>query len=436
MDIPEEDPKTQESPLEKGVPPEGENLPGEISISEEFHSMEEDLPARGARRRRTHRMLTPPGDDDRSALLDDLSRRAFPSFEFFLFAFLSGLVLGIAYLLDSPALLLLGTLLAPLLTPWVGLNLATLTGSWRFFFQTLGGLLVAFLLVFLTGMLAGFIGKFWLPSTLTNTYIHSHLWWPDLFLVILGAVVFTLSFVRSGQRSHLASIILVYELFLPVSAAGFGLVLNQARSWPDGLPAFLVYISLAILTSCIILAIMRFKPVRTIGYLLPVIIFILALAGLFSLTGLVDVVREGILSSRSIVPTSTSMALPSLTVEARNQNPTSSPTITLSPTPEISPTFTPTPVYAMISAAYGGGALVRSEPGSGSVIATLSNGSIVQIFPEIQSINGTIWVHVLTSDNKDGWVFQDVLKAVTLTPTPSFTPTLTVQSTRTSTPVP
>ena len=112
-------------------------------------------------------MLVLPGADERAALLDTLARRAFPSFEFFLFAFLCGVMLGAGYLLDlkmnSLALLLLGVLLAPSLTPWVGMTLAAITGSWRFFFLTLGGLLVAGVLVFLTGGLAGLAGRLWLP---------------------------------------------------------------------------------------------------------------------------------------------------------------------------------------------------------------------------------------------------------------------------------
>ena len=39
-------------------------------------------------------MLVPPAADDRGEMLDTLARRAFPSFEFFLFAFLCGIVLG------------------------------------------------------------------------------------------------------------------------------------------------------------------------------------------------------------------------------------------------------------------------------------------------------------------------------------------------------
>ena len=112
-----------------------------------------------ARRRQAQRKLVPPGVNERAALLEDLARRAFPSVEFFLFAILCGVLLGAAYLFDQPALLLLAVLVAPLLTPWVGLTLAVVTGSWRFFVQTLTSLLVGGLLVFLTGALAGAIGR-------------------------------------------------------------------------------------------------------------------------------------------------------------------------------------------------------------------------------------------------------------------------------------
>ena len=127
----------------------GSNFPKKPILPEDFTPLGRDarLPTRPPQA--GHRMLALPGADERAALLDDLARRAFPSFEFFLFALFCGAVLGAAFLLDSPALLLLGVLLAPLLTPWVGLTLATMTGSWRFFFMTSAVLLVAGLLVFL-----------------------------------------------------------------------------------------------------------------------------------------------------------------------------------------------------------------------------------------------------------------------------------------------
>ncbi len=291
MSFPEEEPPKPEEPATSEEQPKpAEPTSSEETASEEVVFPEEPIlpedftPLGGAgrlpraRRRRAHRMLVMPGADERAAILDSLARRAFPSFEFFLFALLCGAVLGAAYLMDSPALLLLGILLAPLLTPWVGMTLAIQTGSWRFFFLTLGGVLVASLLVFLTGALAGLAGHLWLPLPLSQASFHSHLWWPDLFLVVLGAVLLTISFVRSEQKPVLPSIMLAYGLFLPLSAGGVGLGIGAASIWPNGVLVFLVHLALATLVAGITLAALRFKPAKASGIILPIIIGLLCLA--------------------------------------------------------------------------------------------------------------------------------------------------------------
>jgi hypothetical protein len=56
------------------------------------------------------------------------------------------------WLARSQALLVFAALVAPLLLPWVGLLLATVTGSMRFFFDILVALLVSAALVFVTGV--------------------------------------------------------------------------------------------------------------------------------------------------------------------------------------------------------------------------------------------------------------------------------------------
>jgi hypothetical protein len=369
-----------------------------------------------------------PGADERAAILDGLARRAFPSIEFFVFALLGGAVIGAAYLMDSPAMLLLGILLAPLLTPWVGLILAIQTGSWRFFFQTLGGFLVASLLMFLTGTLAGWVGHLWQPLPLSQAVLHSHLWWPDLFLVALGAILLTISFVRSERRPILPSIMLAFGLFMPLSAGGVGLGLGIQPIWPDGAEVFLVHLSLAMLVGGITLASLRFKPLKASGYFLPIIMGLLSLAALAYFTGLTTIVRNEIFATRQIVPTATLAPIPTNT-------PTVVPTATVittstplpSNTPQPTAIVLPTPVYAVIQAATGGGAYIRSQPGSGNgtALAVLINGTLVQVMPEIQSVSGITWVDVRWN-NVEGWVLSNVLLATTKTPlppTPTFTPT-------------
>jgi hypothetical protein len=86
----------------------------------------------------------------------------------------------------------------------------------------------------------------------------------------------------------------------------------------------------------------------------------------------------------------------------------------------------PPPAYALIKASSYGGANLRTEPGGGVLLYTISNDLIVQVLPEIRNVGTVNWVHVRWN-NFDGWVLQSVLTATdltpTLVPTPRFTAT-------------
>jgi hypothetical protein len=123
MTLPEENlhPEEKNEPSGQEAIPSEVEFPEDASLPEDFTPLirPDDLSSSSrARRRRARRTLIPPGDDERLALLDDLARRAFPSVEFFLFAILSGILLGAGYLLDADALLLLGLLTSPLWRWW------------------------------------------------------------------------------------------------------------------------------------------------------------------------------------------------------------------------------------------------------------------------------------------------------------------------------
>ena len=95
-------------------------------------------PTRAQRRRAQKQKRMPRSVEGRSKLLQNLVQRAYPSYEFFIFALLCGAILGLGYLLDSQAFLVFGILMAPLMTPLVGMTLATVSGMSNFFFKTLG----------------------------------------------------------------------------------------------------------------------------------------------------------------------------------------------------------------------------------------------------------------------------------------------------------
>jgi uncharacterized membrane protein len=424
MTLPEDTPTPEDASARE---PEDSFLSGEPVLPEGFTSLEEPLslpPVR--RRRRVRRYFVTPDEDERSAVVEKLARRAFPSFEFFLFSLLCGAILGAGYILDSQALLLLGILLAPLMTPWVGMVLGAVTGSWRFFFQTLAALIAASLLIFLTGALAGLAARFWPLLPLFQANMQSHLWWPNFIVLALGAALLVYSFIRSEDKPILPSVMLSYELLLPLSAAGFGLGSGTARIWPDGFLVFLVHLALVTLVGGIILAVLHFKARNVFGSFLTGLVGLACLAALIAFTGLGNLVL-GLGSGPAAQNATPALVLPSLTPGVPGTStpvrPAQSSTPASSPTESPTPSLQPTPVYAIIAASTGGGALVRSEAGTGTPVATLLNGILVEVLPEVQSVGGANWVRIRTTENIEGWVLQTVLAAAT--PPPSPTPTLT-----------
>ncbi len=111
---------------------------------------------------------------------------------------------GLALLTDAPAFYVLAVLLAPFLAPMVGLSLATLVGSLRFFFQSIIGMLISSLFFFASGLLAGFFANGANPE---NYFLAHHLAYvsvADLLLLSFG-VVASYHFIGSNPRPKTGS---------------------------------------------------------------------------------------------------------------------------------------------------------------------------------------------------------------------------------------
>ena len=416
----------------------------------------EFISARARRRRAQRRAYFPTDEEGRAALFTHLARRAYPSYELFVFALVSGAILGLGYFINSQALLIFGILVAPLMTPWIGILLAVVAGSARFFFQTIAALFVSSLLIFLSGILAGFASRTFGPLTFNEAFAHSRLWWPDLFVLTIGSIILTISFVRSEERPYLPSALVTYGLFLPLCAGGFGLGSGVSEIWPQGLYVFLVHLAWATFFGIITLFFLRFYPTSTGGIVFTGLTFVILIIVISFLTGFNQwiMIQTG-LAPRApkpvpiVQPSLTPVQVPTITLSPNSsrataligvstQTPTRAATRTFTPT--IPPTETatstitaePTPIIAIIRAAEGGGAFIRERPG-GIVVATLGNGSTVTIIPnDFQEVNNVIWVHVSAIVNDvsvEGWMIQSVLQTATPianwepSPTPAFTST-------------
>ncbi len=383
-----------------------------------------------ARRRRAHRLLAPFDADERSAFIDSLARRTYPSIDFFLFSILAGVVFCLGLFFDAPALLLLGALIAPFLGPGVGLSLGAVTGSVRFFGRSLVGLVIGSLMVFGIGWAAGWAFQYWTPFGFSQAGLHTQLGWPDFVVLTLGAVLTATSLVNSEHHSsymggaRVASVALAYELFIPLAAAGMGISSGVSHLWPDGLVVYAIHVAWMFLILAVTLTILGFRPLTLFGY---------TFGGAVALVGVILVIGIGsagaaiggkialptpVPSSTFTLPPPTPTPKPSLTPvpPTRTPLPTLAPTETETPTPPYTPT--PTPMYAFVHVVKSDGAVLREKPGfSGKYLRSYLNGMLVIVLPDTVVADGVIWAHVLVpSDNTEGWMVQGLLMMATPAP--------------------
>ena len=387
--------------------------------SEQFPEDPDHLPP--ARRRRSRRLLAPLGVDERANFLNQLASRAAPSFDFFLFSFLAGLIIGLGLILNSSAIVVLGCVIAPLLAPMFGLSLACAVGSARLFFQNSGGILIAAALTFLGGVIGGLLARLilWMGFQLnfSEGLLYTHFSLPGLIVLIISSAVLALSLSHPEKQLQVINVAYVYVLYPSLAASGFGLAAGIDHTFPDGVLVFVVYLVISIVAEAAILIGLGFHPATPFGYTIGGAISLLCILLVIGI-GSTGTAISHHLGLPTPIPSATPSLTPTITLTPTIPPPTLTPTITLSPTKSPTATSTPipspTPLFALIASNQGEGVLLRDQPG-GAVLGSLVNGSVVAILGNPQTIQGSTWVPILLQDGKKGWVKLSFLATVTPT---------------------
>lgn len=371
-------------------------------------------------------MLAPLEVDERATVLDQVRRRTSPNFDFFLFSTIAGIIFSLGIMLDSPVVLVLGAVIAPLMAPVIGLSLATVVGSYKFFARSLVAMALGSMMVMIMGAGAGILARVWIPSSMKLAYYNASLSADNLIVVAIGAI-FTAATMAHHERSPAApSVALAYTLYLPLVVAGFGLGSGVPHLFPDGLVVFAIHLAWAVLLGAITLAILGFRPMTIMGYTLGGVVTLFSVAAALGIVAYSTTLGWfGVpLAVATYTPTPTytlTPVPPTPTDTATPVPPTLTPTVTLTPTrtPTPTQTFTPTPVpvYARIGPEQG--ALIRSGIGfdSSIVYPPVMQGTLVQILEEVTDKDGYVWVHVkVIEDGREGWMLQSLLLIATPEP--------------------
>lgn len=376
-----------------------------------------------ARRRRARRMLTQLKADEREAFLEQLAHKVTPGVEYFLLALIAGALIGLGFRFDQRALLVAGALLAPRMAPLIGLALAAVSGSPRFFLRMAAGFLIGAALLAVTAGLAGGLAP--QGEALFLAQGHTKLNLIDFALVIAGASWMAYALGREERLAPLPSAAVAYELMLPLSAAAIGLLRADPNLWQGAALTFALHFAWAAVAAVGTFAALGFRPLTGGSRSLIAAMVLMGVIALLSAAGLGASVLAALPTptpTPTATPPPTETPLPTATGTATA---TATATATPTSTPTSTPTNTPTPPSGMVIRTGGAGAIVRKTPDPDSEhVGFLQEGNLIQLLEGPREIDGLVWWLVrYTTDTgvtREGWLRSDLV--ATLTPTPSPTP--------------
>jgi uncharacterized membrane protein len=373
-----------------------------------------------ARRRRARRMLTQLRADEREVFLEDLAHIVTPGVEFYLFALLAGLLIGLGFRFNQFTLLVVGALVTPRLGPLLGMALAAVSGSLRFFLRMLASLLVAFAILAAAAGLATWLGGSHSESLLL-AYGYTSLNLVDFIVVLAAAGLMAYRLAREERRAALPSAALAYELALPISAVAIGIFFGQPDLWQGALMRFGLNLTWAVVVAVAVFAILGFRPLTGSSHSLTVAIVLMAVVVLISTVGL----GASVIASLP-TPTPSPTATPTA-----SKTPTASHTPTITPTASATPTDTPTatstktptstPPAAIVIRTGGIGAIVRQTPEPAGVhVGYLIEGDQILVIGGPVDVGEEVWWLVRFTSGEgellQGWLLGELLATVTPTP--------------------
>lgn len=229
---------------------------------------------------------------ERKNVIAEISEISSPGFDFFLLVVLSCSIATLGLVTNSPAVIIGAMLVAPLMSPIVGIGLASITGDsglWRVATSALlrGGLLAVVLAVIMTyiNRFLPFVSLQELPSEILSRTHPSPI---DLLIAFSGGLAAAYALTRPNISAALPGVAIATALMPPLCTVGIGLALGR---WDVAGGATLLFLTNAITISfaaAVVFFVRGFAAeARRAGQVLPrslVLAFMLTSALLIPLT--------------------------------------------------------------------------------------------------------------------------------------------------------
>ncbi|OJX41216.1 MAG: hypothetical protein BGO78_00250 [Chloroflexi bacterium 44-23] len=363
--------------------------------------------------------------------LEKLNERFSFSFEYLLMICLMALFFVGGLLSGEIAVYLLALLIAPTIVPVFATTFSLGRASLSLFKKALLAFILSSIIVLLAGLFAGFIASQFdkLPDHSWAFFIGYS--WGNIALTVVAMFFAVGIIIRNPMQSiSVANVGLTYIFYLPLVTLGYLFSTGESKFILSALTTFFFNFGFTVISGILILFIFGVKP-RGKKLIIPFASIAILSAGMYLTAPIFNptnlsipeevkslVVVKGTPSMvPTILPSPTENPLPTLisTQEFEDDGkiislvtlaPTKSPTITLTPLP--------TPIWAEIRAPESNGANVRSEAGyKGKILTSILNGTLVQVLPEVEVLDGNTWVHIRLQNEMEGWIVRSLLVSST-----------------------
>jgi uncharacterized hydrophobic protein (TIGR00271 family) len=192
-------------------------------------------------------LVRPLPKEQRRNVINELTPLASPGFDFFLLVVLSCSIATLGLITDSPAVIIGAMLLAPLMSPIIGIGLASITGDSKLLTNSLTALLRGALLAVLLAIVVTFINSHLpfvslqeLPQEILARTRPSPI---DLMIALAGGLAAAYALTQPNLSAALPGVAIATALMPPLCTIGIGIAVGR---WDVAGGASLLFLTNAI----------------------------------------------------------------------------------------------------------------------------------------------------------------------------------------------
>ena len=221
------------------------------------------------------RRLMPPIDlERRGEIQARLRDSSHPDFGFFLLVMLSCMIATMGLLTNSAAIIIGAMLVAPLMSPIIGVGLASITGDGKMLGDGLSGLVRGAMLAVLVSFILTWVNRFLpfiaLQELPLEVISRTHPSPIDLTIALAGGLAAAFAFADPSLSAALPGVAIATALMPPLCTIGIGLAarLQNGAGWDIAGGALLLFITNAVtiaFSATLVFFVMGFSPRRGNG---------------------------------------------------------------------------------------------------------------------------------------------------------------------------